>query len=129
MAVISQSNVTRMSMIIEKVVTPDHSTLSGQIQDHFQKNQEISSFQNLTDPILDGISQEFTVKEDIAKPVKNTKLAGGINNFVIDKVKNEKLGKLIKTGIGNVFISSHNVDICILWICTYSNVIYAIYFA
>ena len=124
MAVISQSNVTRMSMIIEKVVTPDHSTLSGQIQDHFQKNQEISSFQNLTDPILDGISQEFTVKEDIAKPVKNTKLAGGIN-----KVKNEKLGKLIKTGIGNVFISSHNVDISILWICTYSNVIYAIYFA
>ena len=98
MAVISQGNVTRMmSMIIEEVVTPDQGILSGQIRDLFQENQEISSIQNLTDTILDGVSQEFTVKEDIVKPVKNTKLAGSINNFFIDKIKNEKLRKLLKT--------------------------------
>ena len=98
MAVISQGNVTRMmSMIIEEVVTPDQGILSGQIRDLFQENQGISSIQNLTDTILDGVSQEFTVKEDIVKPVKNTKLAGSINNFFIDKIKNEKLRKLLKT--------------------------------
>ena len=97
MAVISQGHVTRMmSMIIEEVVMPDQGTLSREIQNLFQENQEISSIQNLIDPILDSISQEFTVKEDIAKRVKSAKLAGSINNFFIDKIKNEKLRKLIK---------------------------------
>ena len=98
MAVVSQGNVTRMmSMIIEEVVTPDQGILSGQIGDLFQENQEISSIQNLTDTILDGVSQEFTLKEDIVKSVKNTKLAGSINNFFIDRIRNEKLRKLLKT--------------------------------
>ena len=98
MAAISHGHVTRMmSMIIEEVVMPDQGTLSREIQNLFQENQEISSIQSLIDPILDSISQEFTVKEDIAKCVKSAKLAGGINNFFIDKIKNEKLRKLIKT--------------------------------
>ena len=98
MAVVSQGNVTRMmSMIIEEVVTPDQGILSGQIGDLFQENQEISSIQNLTDTILDGVLQEFTLKEDIVKSVKNTKLAGSINNFFIDRIRNEKLRKLLKT--------------------------------
>ena len=53
-----------MSLIIEEVVTPDQGTLSRQTGDRFQENHEISSIQNLTDPILDSISQEVSVKGD-----------------------------------------------------------------
>ena len=53
-----------MSLIIEEVVTPDQGTLSRQTGDRFQENHKISSIQNLTDPILDSISQEVSVKGD-----------------------------------------------------------------
>ena len=69
----------------EEVIKPDQGTLSREIQYIFQENQEISS-ENLNDKILDSISQEFTVKKEIGKSVKNTKLAGLINNFFIEKM-------------------------------------------
>ena len=44
----------------EEVITPGQGTLNTQILDLFQENQEISSNENLTGPILDSISQKFT---------------------------------------------------------------------
>ena len=43
-------------------------SLSTQIQDLFQENQEISYNENLTDPVLDSIPQKFTTREETGKP-------------------------------------------------------------
>ena len=49
------------------------------------------------DPILESISQEFSVKEEVRSPLKNSKLAGIMNNLFIEKLDEEKLEKLVKT--------------------------------
>lgn len=43
------------------------------------------------------MSQEFIAKEEIGKLLQNGKLAGITNNFLIDKMEDQKLKKLIKT--------------------------------
>ena len=58
--------------------------------------QEINSNKNVSDPTVDSVLQEFTVIEEIGKPLKNTKLAGIMNNFLTDKMEDEIIGKLIK---------------------------------
>lgn len=43
------------------------------------------------------MSQKFIAKEEIGKLLQNGKLAGITNNFLIDKMEDQKLKKLIKT--------------------------------
>lgn len=52
----------------QEVIKPDQGTLSTQIHDLFQENQEISYNENLTDPVLDSIPQKFTTREETGKP-------------------------------------------------------------
>ena len=81
----------------DTISIPDASILRRQIQDLCQEGEDKRCSEGANDPILESISQQFFVKEDIESPLKNSKLAGIINNLFIEKLDEEKLEKLVKT--------------------------------
>ena len=81
----------------DTISIPDTSTLRGQIQDPCQEGEDKGYTEGANDPILESISQEFMVKQEVGNPLKNSKLAGIINNLFIEKLDEEKLKKLLKT--------------------------------
>ena len=76
---------------------PDASILRRQIQDLCQEGEDKGCSEGANEPILESISQQFLVKEEVGSPLKNSKLAGIINNLFIEKLDEEKLEKLVKT--------------------------------
>ena len=76
---------------------PDASMLRRQIQDLCQESEGNGFNEGANDPILESISQEFTAKEDVGKPHKNSKLAGITNNLFIEKLDEQKLKNRDKT--------------------------------
>ena len=81
----------------DTISIPDTSTLRGQIQDLCQEGEDKGYTEGANDPILESISQEFMVKQEVGNPLKNSKLAGIINNLFIEKLDEKKLKKLVKT--------------------------------
>ena len=75
----------------------DASILRRQIQDLCEEGENKGYSEGANDPILESISEEFSVKEKVGSPLKNSKLAGIINNLLIEKLDEEKLKKLVKT--------------------------------
>ena len=71
----------------------DASILRRQIQDLLQDK---GYSEGANDPILESISQKFSVKEEVGSPLKNSKFAGITSNLFIDKLDEEKLKKLVK---------------------------------
>ena len=93
-----------------KVIMPGQDTISRQIQD-LSRNSRNQLYKNVSDPIVvESVLQEFTVTKEIGKPLKNTKFAGIMNNFLTDKMDDEKLGKLIKA----YNMPKKTVKICLL---------------
>lgn len=76
---------------------PDASVLRRQIQDLCQESEGNGFNEGANDPILESISQEFTAKEGVGKPHKNSKLAGITNNLFIEKLDEQKLKNRDKT--------------------------------
>ena len=77
--------------------TPDASILRRQIQDLCQEGEDKGYSEVEIDPILESISQQFLVKEEMRIPLKNSKLAGVINYLFIKKLDKKILKKLVKT--------------------------------
>lgn len=93
-----------------EVIMPGQDTISRQIQD-LSRNSRNQLYKNVSDPIVvESVLQEFTVTKEIGKPLKNTKFAGIMNNFLTDKMDDEKLGKLIKA----YNMPKKTVKICLL---------------
>ena len=93
-----------------KVIMPGQDTISRQIQD-LSRNSRNQLYKNVSDPlVVESVLQEFTVTKEIGKPLKNTKFAGIMNNFLTDKMDDEKLGKLIKA----YNMPKKTVKICLL---------------
>ena len=93
-----------------EVIMPGQDTISRQIQD-LSRNSRNLLYKNVSDPIVvESVLQEFTVTKEIGKPLKNTKFAGIMNNFLTDKMDDEKLGKLIKA----YNMPKKTVKICLL---------------
>ena len=74
----------------------DASILRRQIQNLCEEGENKGYSEGENDPILESISEEFSVKEEVGSPFKNSKLAG-INNLFIEKLDEAKLKKLVKT--------------------------------
>ena len=85
----------------DTISIPDASILRRQIQDLCQEGEDKGCSEGANEPILESISQQFLVKEEVGSPLKNSKLAGIINNLFIEKLDEEKLKKLVKTYIYN----------------------------
>ena len=81
----------------DTISLPDASILRRQIQDLCQECEDKGYSEGADDPILESICQEFSVKEAVGSPLKNSKLEGIINNLFIEKLDEEKLKKLFKT--------------------------------
>ena len=93
-----------------EVIMPGQDTISRQIQD-LSRNSRNQLYKNVSDPlVVESVLQEFTVTKEIGKPLKNTKFAGIMNNFLADKMEDEKLGKLIKA----YNMPKKTVKICLL---------------
>ena len=75
----------------------DASILRRQIQDLCEEGKNKGYSEGANDPILESISEEFSVKEKVGSPLKNSKLTGIINNLLIEKLDEQKLKKLGKT--------------------------------
>ena len=78
----------------DTISIPDASILRRQIQDLCQEREDKGYSEGANDPVLESISQEFLVKEEVVSPLKNSKLAGILNNLFIEKLDEEKLKKL-----------------------------------
>ena len=65
---------------------PNASILRRQIQDLCQEGEDKGYSEWANDPILESISQEFSVKEDVGTLLKNPKFAGIINKLLIEKM-------------------------------------------
>ena len=96
----NDSNITKPYCMTDdkdrEVIMPGQDTISRQIQD-LSRNSRNQLYKNVSDPtVVESVLQEFTVTKEIGKPLKNTKFAGIMNNFLTDKMDDEKLGKLIK---------------------------------
>ena len=65
----------------DTISIPDASILRRQIQDLCQEGEDKGFSEGENDPILEIISQEFLVKEEVGSPLKNSKVAGIINNI------------------------------------------------
>ena len=81
----------------DAISIPDASILRRQIQDLCQEGEDKGYSEGAIDPILESISQQFLVKEEVGSPLKNFKLSGIINNLFIEKMDEKKLKKLVKT--------------------------------
>ena len=101
----TDTSVTRLYGINDKeeendngtISIPDASILRRQIQDLCQEGEDKGCSEGANEPILESISQQFLVKEEVGSPLKNSKLAGIINNLFIEKLDEEKSEKLVKT--------------------------------
>ena len=82
----------------DTISIPDASILRRQIQDLCEEGENKGYSEGANDP---SISEEFSVKEEVGSSLKNSKLAGIINNLFIEKLDEEKLKKLVKTYIYN----------------------------
>lgn len=96
----NDSNITKPYYMTDdkdrKVIMPGQDNISRQIQD-LSRNSRNQLYKNVSDPlVVESVLQEFTVTKEIGKPLKNTKFAGIMNNFLADKMEDEKVGKLIK---------------------------------
>ena len=80
----------------DTISIPDASILRRQIQDLCLEGEDKGSTVGVNEPILESISQEFTVKKEVGCLIKNAKLAGIINNLFIETMDEEKLKKLVK---------------------------------
>ena len=78
----------------DTISIPDASILRRQIQDLCQEREDKGYSEGANDPVLESISQEFLVKEEVVSSLKNSKLAGILNNLFIEKLDEEKLKKL-----------------------------------
>ena len=101
---------------------PDASILRRQIQDLCQEGEDKGYFGGANDPILESISQEFSVKEEVGNTLKNPKLAGIINHLFIEKMDEKKLKKLVKTynkpeNCTNIITPKYNEE---TWVVRYS---------
>ena len=81
----------------DTISIPDATILRRQIQDLCQEGEDKGFSEGENDPILERVSQEFSVKEEVGSPLKNSKLSGIINNLFIEKLDEEKLKKLVRT--------------------------------
>ena len=75
----------------------DISILRRKIQDLCQEGEDKGYSEGENDPILEILSQKFLAKEEVGISLKNSKLAGIINNLLIEILDEEKLKKLVKT--------------------------------
>ena len=75
----------------DNISIPNASILRRQIQDLCKEGEDKGNFEGENDPILECISQQFLVREEIGSPLQNSKLAGIINNFFNEKLDEEKL--------------------------------------
>ena len=80
----------------DNISIPDASILRRQIQDLCQEGEDKGYSEGANDPILESISQQCSVKEEVESPLKNSKLAGIIYNLFIEKLDEEKLKSLLK---------------------------------
>ena len=78
----------------DTISIPDASILRRQIQDLCQEREDKGYSEGANDPVLESIFQEFLVKEEVVSSLKNSKLAGILNNLFIEKLDEEKLKKL-----------------------------------
>ena len=74
----------------DTISIPDASILRRQIQDLCEEDENKGYSEGANDPILESIYEEFLVKEEVGSPLKNSKLAGIINNLFIEKLDEEK---------------------------------------
>ena len=70
----------------ETISIPDTSILRRKIQDLCQEGEDKGYSEGANDPILENKSQEFLVKEKVGGSLKNSELAGILNDLFIEKL-------------------------------------------
>ena len=79
---------------------PDLEVLDKNVQEFLSENtnkQNKSKKQEKSkDSVLDGISQEFTLREDSGNPLANAKLANILEKFYLEKISEEETKFLLK---------------------------------
>ena len=101
----SNNSVTRPYGISDEEQENDDDTISisdisisrRKIQDLCQEGEDKGYSEGENDPILEILSQKFLAKEEVGISLKNSKLAGIINNLLIEILDEVKLKKLVKT--------------------------------
>ena len=60
----------------DTISTPDTSILRRQVNDLCQRSENMGSREGSNDPVLESLSQEFTVKEEVESFLEKAKNAG-----------------------------------------------------
>ena len=80
------------------VSLPDQEVLDKNVEELLCENKQNKSKkqEKSKDSVLDGICQEFTLKEDSGNPLANAKLANILQKFYLEKISEEKTKSLLK---------------------------------
>ena len=72
---------------------PDQEVLDKNVEELLCENKQNKSKkqEKSKDSVLDGICQEFTLREDYGSPLTNPKLANILERFSLEKVSEEKI--------------------------------------
>ena len=60
----------------DTISTPDTSILRRQVNNLYQRSENMRSTEGSNDPVLESLSQEFTVKEEVESSLEKAKNAG-----------------------------------------------------
>ena len=80
------------------VSLPDQEVLDKNVEELLCENKQNKSKkqEKSKDSVLDGICQEFTLREDSGNPLANAKLANTLEKFYLEKISEEKTKFLLK---------------------------------
>ena len=80
------------------VSLPDQEVLDKNVEELLCENKQNKSKkqEKSKDSVLDGICQEFTLREDSGNPLANAKLANILEKFYLEKISEEKTKSLLK---------------------------------